>query len=241
MESLAPSGPIAVVGMGCVFPGAADADTFWGNIRSKKDTTREVPRGRWIFDPREALAPEVGPDKVYTTRGCFVDSFTLDPSGLHVDPSLLSQLDPLYHLALEAGRQTWNDARVGELDRERVGVVLAAIALPTDASSALTRETLGRDFENRLSQLAGDDRELRAVFSELDASAQTNPLNARVVGLPAALLAQALGLGGGSYTLDAACASSLYAVKLACDELRAGRSDAMLAGGVSRPECLYTQ
>src|SRR5262249_9767737 len=48
-------------------------------------------------------------------------------------------------------------------------------------------------------------------------------------------------LGGGSFTLDAACASSLYALKLAVDELRAGRADAMLAGGVSRPDCLYTQ
>ncbi len=44
-----------------------------------------------------------------------------------------------------------------------------------------------------------------------------------------------------AYTLDAACASSLYAIKLAADELLAGRADAMLAGGVSRPDCLYTQ
>src|SRR5690606_22220290 len=50
-----------------------------------------------------------------------------------------------------------------------------------------------------------------------------------------------LGLGGGTVTLDAACASSLYAVKLAVDELLSGRVDAMLAGGVSRPDCLYTQ
>ena len=41
--------------------------------------------------------------------------------------------------------------------------------------------------------------------------------------------------------MDAACASSIYAVKLACDELWAHRADTMLAGGVSRPECLYTQ
>ncbi|KAA0267044.1 MAG: hypothetical protein EDQ89_11955, partial [Acidobacteria bacterium] len=60
-------------------------------------------------------------------------------------------------------------------------------------------------------------------------------------GLPAALLGEALGLGGCAYTLDAACASSLYALKLACEELASGRADAMLAGGVSRPECLYTQ
>src|SRR5437763_1256499 len=53
--------------------------------------------------------------------------------------------------------------------------------------------------------------------------------------------AKAFGLGGGCFTLAAACASSLYALKLAVDELQAGRADAMLAGGLSRPDCLYTQ
>ena len=48
-------------------------------------------------------------------------------------------------------------------------------------------------------------------------------------------------MGGGSYTLDAACASSLYALKLAADELNSGRADAMLTGGVSRADSLYTQ
>ena len=66
-------------------------------------------------------------------------------------------------------------------------------------------------------------------------------MNRYVAGMPAALLARALGLGGGAYTLDAACASSLYALKLAADELIAGRADAMLTGGLSRPDPLYTQ
>ncbi|MCU0638087.1 MAG: hypothetical protein MUE87_05665, partial [Methanothrix sp.] len=55
------------------------------------------------------------------------------------------------------------------------------------------------------------------------------------------ILAKGLGLSGGSFTLDAACASSIFAVKLACDELLSYRADAMLAGGVSRPDALYTQ
>src|SRR5438128_1875770 len=55
------------------------------------------------------------------------------------------------------------------------------------------------------------------------------------------LLAPEDALADGSSTLDAACASSLYALKLAVDELAAGRADAMLAGGLSRPDCLYTQ
>jgi hypothetical protein len=61
------------------------------------------------------------------------------------------------------------------------------------------------------------------------------------VGLSGGLVARALGLQAGAWTLDAACASSLYAVHLACEELLAGRADAMLAGGLSRPDCLYTQ
>src|SRR5438105_12071351 len=55
------------------------------------------------------------------------------------------------------------------------------------------------------------------------------------------MVARALGLRGVAYTLDAACGSSLYALKLAIDELRSGRADAMLTGGVSRPDALYTQ
>jgi 3-oxoacyl-(acyl-carrier-protein) synthase/3-hydroxymyristoyl/3-hydroxydecanoyl-(acyl carrier protein) dehydratase len=70
---------------------------------------------------------------------------------------------------------------------------------------------------------------------------QGTGINRRAAGMPAAIVAKALGLGGGHYTLDAACASSLYALKLAVDELQAGRADAMLTGGLSRPDCLYTQ
>ncbi|MEL6179366.1 MAG: beta-ketoacyl synthase N-terminal-like domain-containing protein, partial [Myxococcota bacterium] len=66
-------------------------------------------------------------------------------------------------------------------------------------------------------------------------------LNRWVCGLPAGVLARALGLGGGHMTLDAACASSLYALGLAVDALQAHRADAMLTGGLSRPDALYTQ
>ncbi len=52
-------------------------------------------------------------------------------------------------------------------------------------------------------------------------------------GLPALLLERALGLGGGAMAIDAACASSLYAIKLACDQLHDGSSDLMLAGAVN--------
>ena len=70
---------------------------------------------------------------------------------------------------------------------------------------------------------------------------ETAPINHHVAGLPAGLLAKTLGFEGTCFTVDAACASSLYAVKLAVDELQSGRADTMLAGGLSRPDSLYTQ
>ncbi|MCK5826756.1 MAG: polyketide synthase, partial [Desulfuromusa sp.] len=74
----------------------------------------------------------------------------------------------------------------------------------------------------------------------LDDSA-VDPINHYVAGLPAGLLAKALGFEGTCFTVDAACASSLYAIKLAVDELQSGRADTMIAGGLSRPDSLYTQ
>ena len=223
--------PIAVVGMGGIFPGAPDLDRFWANIAAGVDASREVPPDRWVLDSARAHDPEVGAaDKVYSTRGCFVEDFHLDMRDLDLDPDVVAALDPLFHLALHACRQAVEDAGLGKGSRERVGVVIGNIALPTDSSSNIAREILGRTFDESTGN--------RMASGELG---RTHPLNRYVAGLPAGVMAKALGLGGGSCTLDAACASSLYALKLASDDLISGRSDAMVAGGVSRTNCLYTQ
>ncbi|MFC1813812.1 beta-ketoacyl synthase N-terminal-like domain-containing protein [Thermodesulfobacteriota bacterium] len=147
------------------------------------------------------------------------------------------ELDPLYHAVLHAGRQAFSGCNTASLNRERIGTVLAAIALPTDSSSFITREILGKSFEERL---FGDSEQFEHKVKHKPLT-RNQCLAARVTSLPASILARGLGLNGGAFTLDAACASSLYAVKLACDELCFNRADAMLAGGVSRPESLYTQ
>jgi len=225
--------PIAVVGMAGLFPGASDLDTFWQNIVNKKDTTDEVPRGRWIADVDDMVHPAYTPDKTFSKRACLIQDFKFDPKGLDLDEDLLNVLDPLHQMTLHTGRDALLSCVTSFVDKKNIGVVLAAIALPTDASSAITRKILGTSFEEKLFGEPLPDRH--------QALSKKECLSARVTSLPAALMAEALGLGGGTMTLDAACASSLYAVKLACDELLSYRADAMLAGGVSRPECLYTQ
>jgi acyl transferase domain-containing protein len=209
---------VAIVGLGGLFPGAADLDGFWENVARGVDCSREVPPGRWRVPPERAFDPRLArPDRVVSTRGYFLDSFTPDLAGLDIDPALVEELDVLFHVALTAGGRAFRSAQMASVDRARAGVILGSIALPTDRVSELAREVV-----------AGG-------------TSSVNPLNRHVTGLPAVLLARALGLGGTAFTLDAACASSLYAVKLAADELLAGRADAMLAGGLSRPDCLYTQ
>ncbi|MDP6505313.1 MAG: beta-ketoacyl synthase N-terminal-like domain-containing protein, partial [Planctomycetota bacterium] len=220
---------VAIVGMGCIFPQSPDPDSLWSVVANGINTSDEPPPGRWLLSTEDTYSPEVpSPDKVCSRRACLIEYIPLDiegshGSGLNVDSDLVSQLDPLFHLALYAGRQAWEDTKTQQIDRSRTGVIIGNIALPTETSSAMAREFLGWTFEEKL--LGRPARRKR----------RTHPLNRYVTGLPAGVLAKALGLGGGSYTLDAACASSLYALKLAADELLAGRAVAMLTGGISRP------
>jgi PfaB family protein len=222
---------VAIVGIGGIFPDAADLDTFWDNIRSCRSAFREIPDGRWMVPVDSVFDPEAGKtDHVYSRRGCFLNQLpsAATLSGLSLDPALLEGLDPLFHLLIHAGKRAFDDAVTAPLDRSRIGVIVGNLALPSETSAVLTRNWLGRTFEEQLLGAASPPT-------------PTSPLNRYPAGLPAGILARALGLGGGGFTLDAACSSSLYAIKLAVDELLSGRSDAMLTGGVSRPDPLFTQ
>jgi len=222
---------VAIVGIGGIFPDAPDLGRFWDNIRNGRSAARQVPAGRWHLAAESLYDPEPGTaDRVYSLRGCFIDK--IPPltllTGLNCDPDSLAGLDPLFHLLLHAGKRAFDDGVTAPLDRSRVGVIIGNLVLPSEKSSFFARHLLGRTFAEKLGTGPPDKGKI-------------DPLNRYVAGLPAGILAHALGLGGGSSTLDAACASSIYALKLAVDELLSGRADAMLSGGVSRPDPLYTQ
>ena len=212
---------IAIVGYAVRLPGCGSSlDRYWQLLRNGVDSCREVPDGRWLRPKESFLDPQLSkPDCVPTARGFYLDDFTADEATLTLPKGLLEQLDPLFHLALDVGQRAWNSVRSKPVDRRRAGVVLGNICLPTEQSSALARQYLGKEKPSQ----------------------PVHPLNRFVAGLPAGLLAKALDLGGGTFTLDAACASSLYAIKLACDELLSGRAEVMLAGGLNRADSLYTQ
>ncbi|MCK5825474.1 MAG: type I polyketide synthase, partial [Desulfuromusa sp.] len=224
---------VAIIGVGGIFPKSPTLGRFWDNIAAKVDTARQPPEGRWLLPVSDVYNPQVGvADKVYSQKGCFIDTET-DPAqltGLDIDPDFLAQLDPMFRLLLRVGQQTISSVAEAKINASRSGIIIGNLALPSEKSSALARHYLGRTFLEKLSpeQLSFADSPVA-------------PINHYVAGLPAGLLAKALGFEGSCFTVDAACASSLYAIKLAVDELKSGRADTMLAGGLSRPDSLYTQ
>ncbi len=220
---------IAIVGIGGLFPGSTNLDQFWSNICNCVDSITDVPPGRWLIDPSEAFDSQVAlADHVYSKRGGFVALDRLDLEGLDLDGMTPDRLDPVFRIALHAANQAWRDARTEHVEGGRAGVVFGNIVLPTETVSAWSRQVLGTAFEEQAGTL-------------LTEPVQVEPWNAFPAGLPAAAVARALGLTGVAYTIDAACATSLYALELAAAELRAGRADAMICGGVCRPDALYIQ
>ncbi|MEM7027789.1 MAG: beta-ketoacyl synthase N-terminal-like domain-containing protein, partial [Pseudomonadota bacterium] len=220
---------IAIVGIGGVFPGASNLEEFWQNIINAKDVSVEVDAERWRLTPEDIYTDNLTPDKVNSRRACLVQHNNLNLSELSLDTAFLNKLDPMYQILLHAGKNAWQDSKTDKINNKRTGVIIGNIVLPTESSSKYSDEIFQQLFHQQL------------FDTELAGNLDTEALNRYVAGLPAGLLAKALNLGGGAYTLDAACASSLYSLKYAVDELRAGRCDAMLAGGLSRPDCLYTQ
>ena len=238
--------PIAIIGMSGIFPGAPNLNIFWNNIINEVESIIEIPKNRWIVDPEIVYSPDYSPDTACSKRAGLID-FEITPDihnrdhGIDLDTDLVRGLDPLYHLVLETGAEALSECKLSPLDKSKTGVILAAIALPTDSSSLITRKFLSSVFEKKIFKSTPTENEESNHYERKSSISKNQSLASRVTSLPAAVLAKYLGLQGGSYTLDAACSSTLYAIKLACDELQYRRTDVMLAGGVSRPESLYTQ
>jgi acyl transferase domain-containing protein/3-hydroxymyristoyl/3-hydroxydecanoyl-(acyl carrier protein) dehydratase len=212
---------IAIVSISGIFPGAENLDVFLNNIQNKEDAIIEVPKHRWILPKSLAVSKQFTPDTALCSKAGLITDFSFDAQGFLIDKDFLNNLDFTQQLALHTGRLALQNCYTNDEILKRCGVILAAISLPTEKSSQLSFDVL---FKKKLKKINS-----------------FQSLSSQVLSFPAAILARSLGLQGGCYTLDAACASSLYSIKLACVELLQNNVDMMVAGGVSRPDSLYTQ
>ncbi|MEO8508451.1 MAG: beta-ketoacyl synthase N-terminal-like domain-containing protein, partial [Betaproteobacteria bacterium] len=212
---------VAIIGMATIMPGAPDLAAFWGNIVNGVNSIGEVPAERWraetFYDPN-SMNGEMTPSK----WGGFLDPYPFDPLTYGIPPNSLAAIEPMQLLALEVSRKALQDAGYldREFDRERTSVIFGAES-GTDLSAAYGFRSMWRSYIGALPP------ELAAVLPTLTEDSFPGIL-ANVI---AGRVANRLDLGGANYTVDAACASSLAAVDLACKELVAGTSNMVICGG----------
>jgi acyl transferase domain-containing protein/acyl carrier protein len=201
---------LAIVGIGCHFPGGADtADRYWELLTSGTDATRAVPETRWdaakYYDPNPA---KVG--KMVTRRGGFlseIDQF--DPQFFGISPREANLLDPQQRLLL---RTTWEALEDGGIPAE----LLAG----TDVGVFVGGFTL--DYQ----LLQNKGRTSRYRF-------KTHSATGMMMTMLANRISYAFDFRGPSMTVDTACSSSLVAVHLAARSIWNGECDLALAGGVN--------
>nr|VFJ45201.1 MAG: thioester reductase domain-containing protein [Candidatus Kentron sp. DK] len=199
--------PIAIIGMGCRFPGADSPDAYWRLLRDGIDAITEVPRERWDIDAWFDPDPEA-PGKIYAREGGFLsDIDQFDPGFFGISPREAVDMDPQQRLLLEVAWEALENAgRVpGELTNRAVGIFIGI-----------------SQMEYGVLMASGRPEEISAYMGTGASLAYT-----------AGRLSYVLGLQGPSLALDTACSSSLVALHLACQGLREGESELALAGGVN--------
>ena len=201
--------PIAIIGLGCRFPGEANTpEKYWEILNEGKDAIREVPSSRWDVESYYDPDPDV-PGKMYVRKSGFIDQVDqFEPQFFGISPREAVSMDPQQRLLLEVTWETLEYAGIipGELAGSQTGVF---IGMSTN------------DYSGMLMKVDG--------LSHIDAYIGTGTS----FSVAAGRISYFLGLHGPTLTLDTACSSSLVAIHLACQSLRAGQSNLALAGGVS--------
>ena len=197
--------PVAIVGMGCRFPGGVeDPEAFWRLLSQGLDGTAEIPPDRWNVDDYYDADPEA-PNKMYVRRGGFVNHVRgFDPLFFHVSPQEAASMDPQQRFLLEVAWEAIENAGTApeELAGSRTGVFVG---------------------------IAGSDFGIIALQALHQGNASSHTAMGISHSIAAGHISYFLGLRGPCMTIDTACSSALAAIHLAIESLRKGESTAALA------------
>ena len=247
-RSLGDDEPIAIVGMAGLFPKAPDKDTFWRNILDGVDAVTDAPadwHGELFLDPASHAN-----DRVYTTRGGFLgDLASFDPLRHGVMPSAIDGGEPDQFLALEMAANAVEDAGLAlrPVPGDRIAVILGrGTYINRGFTSVVQHGVMVDRFMAILRQLHPDTTAAEIADVKAQLKASLPPFNAEIApalvpNLVTGRIANRLDFRGASYIIDAACASSLIALERGMADLRAGRCDMAMVGGVhaSTPAPIY--
>ncbi|WP_162173759.1 beta-ketoacyl synthase N-terminal-like domain-containing protein [Hyphomonas johnsonii] len=205
---MTPFEPIAIVGQGCVLPGALTLEALWQAVAGNECLISPPPPGAFGLTDAEQAASRYVSGFVTGFDGVF------DPKRVKVKGIDAARLDPVCAWPLHAALDAWKAAGKVAASPDRRGVFLANLSYPSRAKAAYAADIWTRGTSSR---------------------PPTDALNS---GYPAHLLAAAIGATGPVLSLDAACASSLYALEIACRKLQSRQIDVALVGAVNAADNL---
>ena len=228
--------PVAIIGMGCLFPKSLDLKDYWQLLYHGKDAIIDIPESHW--SPSEYFDDDPrSPDHVYCKRGGFLPPISFDPSEFGIPPSALEATDTSQLLGLLAAKMALEDCGYGDgqnFDRDRTAVILGVtgtqeLVIPLSSRLGFPK------WRKALEQSDIDPRKTQEIIQRISDSYipwQENSFPGLLGNVVAGRISNRLDLRGTNCVVDAACASSLSAIHLAMLELQSGKSDMVVTGGV---------
>ncbi|WP_028867194.1 type I polyketide synthase [Psychromonas arctica] len=228
--------PIAIVGMASVFAESKNLGQFWDTIVNSVNGIQDVPEDRWAIDDYYS-ADKKEADKSYCKRGAFLPEIDFDPMEFGLPPNLLELTDITQLMALVVARDVLADAGVSDessFDRDKMGIVLGVGGGQKQGGQLMSR-LQGPVLEKVLkaSGLSEDDTQVIVdKFKKAYIPWEENSFPGMLGNVIAGRIANRFNFGGTNCVVDAACAGSLSAIKMAVSDLLEYRSDMMLSGGI---------
>ncbi|MBL9037751.1 MAG: acyltransferase domain-containing protein, partial [Archangium sp.] len=242
--------PLAIIGLGGIFPGASDVPQFWDRLLEGYDRTQSVPSNRYAIERYYDPSGERR-DKSYTTLGCFIDELPMPSPEMKIPPAAWDSLDPSHTLCLMSAAMALRDAKYqpGTWNADRVAISLAFLPYQGKkflADSRVQWNEFREELRDALAAqgVAGAKREV--VLAEAEARYKRglpriteDTLTGSLGSLNAGRIAWTYDFHGPHFVVDAACASAHAAIHAAWKLLSHRQADVVLSGGVwcdMRPE-----
>ncbi|MBE9189731.1 acyltransferase domain-containing protein [Gloeocapsopsis crepidinum LEGE 06123] len=228
--------PIAIIGMASLFPQSRNTQQYWQKIIEKVDCITDVPPSRWDVDTYYDPNPRA-PDKTYCKRGGFIPDIDFNPMEFGLPPNILEVTDVSQLLGLVVAKEAMEDAGYDEkrqFNRDRTGVVLG-VALARQLAMPLGARLQYPVWEKALKSSGLSDADTQKVIDKIKSAYvnwEENAFPGMLANVVSGRIANRLDFGGTNCVVDAACASSLGALRMAMSELLEHRCDMMLTGGV---------
>ncbi|MCK5852251.1 type I polyketide synthase, partial [bacterium] len=233
--------PIAVIGLGCVYPGAHSPEELWQNVLAGRRYFRVAPDVRL---PREDYfdSNKYAPGKTYCDKMAVITDWEFDPLEFHIPPVSVYTSDIAHWLALYTAREAIKDSglNLDEIDRTKVGVIIGNTL--TGEFSRSHNLMFRWPYVERSIRKAFSGAEKTYVDSVVDAIGKIykaplpeiteDSLPGNMSNTIAGRICNSFDFGGGCYTVDGACSSSLLSIAHACSSLVDGEMDMVVAGGV---------